>query len=71
MSRYIIGSKNPPAWCAKLLDPYKKLDGSVGYLFKGTWKDFELNVGDVLIRENGRINYERRSDGKRARERMA
>ena len=58
-AEYIIGNGPAPPWCANLLSPYMRGDGSVGYEFRGALKDFSLCIGDVLIL-NGRIISVRR-----------
>lgn len=54
-SEYIIGKGPAPEWCRGLLSPYQKMNGSVGYEFHGADRDFELNIGDKLVYDNGRI----------------
>lgn len=60
MENYVLGTGTVPSWCKGKLMTYKKKNGSVGFVFGGKGKDFDLNVGDVLIREDdGRINVKR------------
>ena len=60
MESYVLGTGTVPSWCKGKLMTYKKANGSVGIVFGGKGKDFDLNVGDVLIREDdGRINVKR------------
>lgn len=60
MENYVLGTGTVPLWCKGKLMTYKKKDGSVGFVFSGKRRDFDLNVGDVLILEDGgRINVKR------------
>lgn len=57
---YVLGTGTVPIWCKGYLMTYKKTNGSVGFVYGGMGRDFELNVGDVLIREDdGRITVKR------------
>lgn len=56
---YVIGSGPAPAWCAGLLTPFQRLDGKIGYEFRGATMDFELYIGDALIREGKKIKVKR------------
>lgn len=58
--QYILGCQPVPDWCKDKLMPYQKLDGSVGFLFYGSRKDFEMNVGDRLIKQGERIKVRRK-----------
>lgn len=62
--KYIIGQGFAPEWCRRFLMPYKRADGSTGYLFYGKWRDFELEKGDILLMGDGKIEVEKR--GRRA-----
>lgn len=59
MQKYIIGTKPVPSWCADKLMPYKKMDGSCGVEFHGVQMDIDLIIGDVLIYENGKIDFKK------------
>ena len=55
-TEYIIGNGRAPSWCSAHLTPYRKLDGTVGYEYRGRNMDFELDIGDRLImNERGRV----------------
>lgn len=57
---YIIGKGRAPSWCSALLTPYSKLDGTVGYEFRGARMNFDLNIGDKLVMdEHGKIKVVR------------
>lgn len=45
---YVIGTKPVPEWCRRLITPYKRLDGGIGYEFHGKRTDFSLQAGDEL-----------------------
>lgn len=51
-TEYIIGNGRAPSWCSALLTPYSKSDGRVGYVFRGAYADFDLSIGDKLIRDD-------------------
>ncbi len=60
MKRYVIGTKPVPEWCADLLQPFRKADGSTGVEFHGERFDIYLDVGGVLIlKRNGYIEFKR------------
>ena len=64
-TEYIIGNGRAPLWCRALLSPYLKMDGSVGYEFRGVKMNFDLNVGDKLIMdERGMIRVIRGKNGR-------
>ena len=52
---YILGTRPVPKWCERLLSPYRRFDGSVGYEFHGKTRDLSLSAGDALVREGGYI----------------
>lgn len=57
---YIIGKGRAPSWCSSLLTPYQKLNGRIGYEFRGANMNFDLNIGDKLVRdEQGKIKVVR------------
>ena len=58
--QYIIGFQPVPDWCIDKLMPYQKMNGSIGYLFYGDKRSFELNKGDRLIRRNDKIKIKRK-----------
>ena len=60
IKQYVIGTKNVPYWCKDKLTPYIKMDGSTGYEFRVTEKDFELAKGDRLILHQGQIHIRRK-----------
>lgn len=57
---YVIGSDNVPEWLKNKLMPYQKMNGEVGCVFIGTRNDFELNIGDELVRVNGKIEVRKK-----------
>jgi len=58
--QYIIGSKDVPLWCKNKITPFKRMDGSVGYEFRGTEKDYDLAKGDRLVLHKGQIHIRRK-----------
>lgn len=61
---YIIGKGRAPSWCSALLTPYSKLNGRIGYEFRGANMNFDLNIGDKLIRDDhGKITVVRQRAG--------
>ena len=55
-AEYIIGDGRAPYWCSALLTPYARLDGKIGYEFRGAYMDYDLSQGDKLVLdERGRI----------------
>lgn len=48
MEVYVIGTEPVPKWCRRLITPYKRLNGGVGYEFHGKRTDFYLVPGDEL-----------------------
>lgn len=56
---YVIGNGPAPKWCAGLLAPYQRMDGTVGYEFRGHERDFSLCIGDTLIKEGKKIKVKR------------
>ena len=57
---YIIGKGRAPSWCSSLLMPFQKLNGRIGCEFRGADKNFDLNIGDKLVRdEHGKIRVVR------------
>lgn len=63
MDYWVIGSGKAPPWCKKRLAPYRKTDGSIGYVFSGKKRDFELVQGDILERSGGKIFIKRCEHG--------
>lgn len=57
--QYVIGTLDAPDWCIRRLMPYKKADGSTGYLFYGKRRSFELTKGDMLVNCGNRIDVKR------------
>ncbi len=57
---YIIGSGIPPDWLKNKLIPYRKMEGTVGYEFQGTFRIFCLSAGDKLVRNGRRIDVKQR-----------
>ena len=47
---YIIGTSPMPWWVHGRLLPFKKMDGSTGYEWRGHLRTYDLDVGDKLIR---------------------
>lgn len=65
-TEYTIGKGRAPSWCSALLTPYRKLNGTIGYEYRGHYMDFDLNIGDKLIlNEHGRITVVRRGRSRR------
>jgi hypothetical protein len=63
--RYIIGTKPVPEWCADLLQPFRKTDGTTAVEFIGDNQDINLYVGDILIKRGNNIKFERRRESER------
>lgn len=57
---YILGQGPAPDWCRDKLTPYQRADGTTGFFFYGTWKDFELRPGDKLVKDGQRISVLRK-----------
>ena len=53
---YTVGKSPVPKWCRDLLIPYRKMDGSTGWEFHGSYKTFELSKGDQITNTNGRLD---------------
>lgn len=62
--KYIIGTRPVPKWAAECLTPYKKTDGTTGFEFYGTWRTFELEAGDALIKTGRVIEVEYKKNRK-------
>lgn len=60
VQEYTIGSGTAPWWCRRLLMPYQKITGGIGIEFHGYTRDYDLNIGDKLIRCGNRIIIKRR-----------
>lgn len=63
MDYWTVGSGYAPRWCKKRVEPYQKMDGTVGYVFSGKKRDFELVKGDVLEHDGSRIYVKRCEHG--------
>lgn len=50
IEEYIIGTSPMPKWVQGRLLPFKKMDGSTGYEWRGYLRTCDLDVGDKLIR---------------------
>ena len=59
---YVIGNGPAPKWCAGLLAPYQRPDGELGYEFRGWTKNFDLCIGDTLIKSGSKIKVKRAGD---------
>lgn len=57
--KYIIGNGRAPEWCRRFLTPYRNGRGEISYLFYGKFRDYELEVGDILTKEDGNIKVTR------------
>lgn len=57
---YVIGSKKVPAWCRKLITPYRRMDGTIGVEFHGREKELEMQEGDKLVKCGDRIDVIRK-----------
>lgn len=56
MTKYRIGDRPVPEWCAERITPYRKADGTTGYEFEGNKMVFQLNFGDILeLKDSGHI----------------
>lgn len=53
---YTVGKSPVPAWCRDLLTPYRKMDGSTGWEFHGSYKSFELVQGEQIINNHGKLD---------------
>lgn len=60
IQQYVIGAKNVPHWCKGKITPFRKMNGSTGYEFRGMEKDFELAKGDKLLLHKGLILVKRK-----------
>ena len=58
--KYIIGDTLAPYWCKRYLMLYRKKDGSIGYEFFGKNKSYELEKGDCLLYDEGKIKVRKR-----------
>ena len=61
---YTVGASPLPHWLRGRLLPFKKMDGSVGYEYRGAVRIYDLDIGDTLIRYGGQVyvNKQRRDD---------
>lgn len=59
MNVYVIGSSPAPDWCADRLMQFQKMDGTIGFEFRGTIQDIILEKGDKLIKNGQRIEVRR------------
>ena len=50
IEEYIIGTSQLPKWVQGRLLPFKKMDGSTGYEWRGYLRTYDLDVGDKLIK---------------------
>lgn len=50
IEEYIIGTSPLPKWVQGRLLPFKKMDGSSGYEWRGYLRTYDLDVGDKLIK---------------------
>ena len=60
---YIIGTSPMPRWLRGRLLPFKKMDGSVGYEYRGYMRTYDLDVGDTLIRYGGKVYVSKKWEG--------
>ena len=60
---YIIGTSPMPRWLRGRLLPFKKMDGSVGYEYRGYMRTYDLNIGDKLIRYGGQVYVSKKWEG--------
>lgn len=61
---YKVGDSPVPKWCRRILTPYKKMNGSVGFEFYGTNRTLELSHGDEIKNNNGKLEVIRsKEDG--------
>lgn len=74
ISSYTIGHEPVPSWCAKQLTPFKDYDGTIKYEFHTSRCDYELDMGDTLIRKDRVVlperiwqEKDRRKNGKKKR----
>ena len=52
-----------PRWLRGRLLPFKKMDGSVGYEYRGYMRTYDLNIGDKLIRYGGQVYVSKKWEG--------
>ena len=57
--KYIIGKGRAPEWCRRFLTPYINMRGGISYHFYGKFRDYELEVGDILTKENSEIKVKK------------
>ena len=57
---YVIGSEDIPYWAYAKIMPYRKMNGSIGYEFRGKFINMCLNAGDELIKCGNRIEIKRK-----------
>lgn len=60
---YVIGTSPMPWWVRGKLLPFKKMDGSVGYEWRGHLRTYDLNIGDSLIRYGREVHVNRKVRG--------
>lgn len=60
MQIYVIGQRNIPLWCSKLVTPYRRMNGSIGIEFYGKDKALEMRKGDKLVKNGDRIEVIRK-----------
>ena len=60
IEEYIIGTSPLPKWVQGRLLPFKKMDGSIGYEWRGYLRTYDLDVGDKLIKYGREIYVSRK-----------
>lgn len=59
---YTIGKGPMPKWCQGLLMQYRRFGGETGYEFHGTLRVYDLQKGDTLTLQKGKISIRRKED---------
>lgn len=62
IQEYIVGNGKAPWWCRRWLMHYQKPNGKVGIEFHGYTKDYDLNIGDKIMRCGDRIIIKRKGE---------
>ena len=60
--KYTLGSGTLPDWLKDKLLPYQKMNGTVGYEFRGKYRTFYLVAGDKLVLSEGKIKVKQRKE---------
>lgn len=58
--KYIIGTSPVPTWCRPYLQPFRRLDGTCAVEYYTKHRTFDLNVGDMLIKQGDKIIFKQK-----------